>query len=109
VLNEARAANQQKKSKALTHLIRAEQNCRCYAAFQQNTKPRSSGGLAYLKTTNPANNSSTLILDPEEMNDTLLDYSREHFAKAQGSPFTIAPLQNLLNYDGITPFGNQVL
>jgi len=33
VLNEARAANKQKKSKAIQHLISAEQNQRCYAAF----------------------------------------------------------------------------
>jgi len=33
VLNEAQAANQRKKLKALTHLIRAETNRRCYAAF----------------------------------------------------------------------------
>jgi len=109
VLNDARAANQRKKSKALTHLIRAEQNRRCYAAFRQHTKPRSPGGLAYLKTTNPTDQSTTMILDPDEMNETLLDYSCEHFTKAQGSPFTIEPLNHLLNYDGITPFGNQVL
>jgi len=33
ILNEARASNQWKKSKAITHLIHAEQNRRCYAAF----------------------------------------------------------------------------
>jgi len=43
------------------------------------------------------------------MDDMLLDYSWEHFAKAQGSPFTTDPLQHLLNYDGLTTFGNQVL
>jgi len=48
-------------------------------------------------------------MDPDDMDDTLLDYSQEHFAKAQGSPFTMDPLQCLLNYDGLTPFGNQVL
>ena len=42
------------------------------------------------------------------MNHTLLEYSRTHFARAQGSPFMIDPLQQLLNYDGLTPFGNQV-
>jgi len=42
------------------------------------------------------------------MNYTLLEYSRTHFAKAQGSPFTVDPLQRLVNYDGLTPFGDQV-
>jgi len=41
--------------------------------------------------------------------DTLrLDYSQAHFAKAQGSPFTTKPLQHLLQYDGITKFGDMV-
>ncbi len=38
----------------------------------------------------------------------LLEYSRTHFARAQGSPFTVEPLQHLLQYDGLTPFGNMV-
>ena len=50
-----------------------------------------------------------MIMDPDEMDEILLEYSREHFAKAQGSPFTQDPLQRLLNYDGLTTFGNQVL
>jgi len=108
-LNDARAANQRKKTKALTHLIRAEQNKRCYAAFRQHTKPKSSGGLAYIKITNDNDQPDQLILDPEEMNDTLLSYSRDHFAKAQGSPFTVDPLNRLLQYDGLTPLGNQIL
>jgi len=42
------------------------------------------------------------------MNHTLLEYSCTHFAKAQGLPFTVDLLQRLLNYDGLTPFGNQI-
>jgi len=40
VLNEAKASNKQKKSKALMHLIHAEQNQHCYLAFWQTTKPK---------------------------------------------------------------------
>jgi len=108
-LNDAHAANQRKQTKALTHLIRAKQNKHCYTAFQQHTKPKSSGGLAYIKITNDNDQPDQLILDPEEMNDTLLSYSHEHFMKAQGSPFTIDPLNRLLNYNGLTPLGNQIL
>jgi len=43
------------------------------------------------------------------METTLLDYSRTHFATAQGSPFTVAPLSTLLNYDGLTNFGDKIL
>jgi len=106
VLNEAIAANQSKKSKVLTHLIRAEKNNKCYAAFRSHTKPKSSGGLAAINTTTGPENTPTTLTDRTEIEDTLLEYSREHFAKAHGSPFTSEPLSRLLQYDGLTPFGN---
>jgi len=42
------------------------------------------------------------------MESTLLEYSRTHFARAEGSPFTQEPLGHLLQYDGLTSFGNRV-
>jgi len=108
VLNEARATNKQKKSKALENLIRAEQNRRCYAAFRQSTKPKATGGLAYIMVPDGENQPRT-IMEKDELDDTLLEYSRKHFATAQGTPFTVEPLQHLLQYDGLTPFGNHVL
>jgi len=108
ILNKARAANQRKKSKAITHLIRAEQNRRCYAAFRSHTKPKAAGGLAYLTTKVDPQQPVEMILEPDEMDMTLLDYSHTHFARAQGSPFTIDPLARLVQYDGVTTFGNQV-
>jgi len=108
VLNDARAANQGKKSQALTNLIRAEQNRCCYSAFRQTTKPKSQGGLAYI-TVPDGNNSPTTILDKDDMNLTLLEYSRTHVATAQGTPFTVEPLNHLLHYDGLTLFGDRIL
>jgi len=51
----------------------------------------------------------TTILDQDNMNQALLEYSRSHFTTAQGSPFTVEPLKHLLEYDGLTMFGNRVL
>jgi len=48
------------------------------------------------------------ILERSEMEETLLEYSRLHFAKAEGSPFTNEPLNRLLQYDGLTSFGNRI-
>jgi len=109
VLNAAHASNQKKKSKEITHLIYTEQNCQCYNAFHQHTKPKLAGGLAFITTMSEDNQTPTMIMDPDEINKTLLEYIRDHFAKAQGSLFTIDPLQCLLHCNGITPFGNQVL
>jgi len=49
------------------------------------------------------------VLDKDDLDDTLLEYSRQHFAHAQGSPFTTEPLAHLLQYDGLTPFGDHIL
>jgi len=48
-------------------------------------------------------------MEKDELDDTLLEYSHKHFATAQGTPFTVEPLQHLLQYDGLTPFGNRIL
>jgi len=107
LLNQSIAANQHKKSKALQYLIRAERNRQCYARFRQHTKPKSAGGLAFVTVTNE-DGTRQPVLERDEMESTLLEYSRTHFARAEGSPFTQEPLGRLLKYDGLTPFGNRV-
>jgi len=72
------------------------------------TKPKAQGGLAYI-TTQEGENPLTTILDQEDMDQTLLEYSRTHFTTAQGSPFMVDPLNQLLDYDGLMKFGNRVL
>jgi len=88
LLNEAIASNKNKNSRALQHLIQAECNKQCYAAFCQYTKPKSSRGLAYVTVTMGPDTDPTTIIDHDKLDNKLLEYSRKHFAKAQGSPFT---------------------
>jgi len=107
LLNEAIAANQAKRTNALKYLIRAERNRQCYARFRNHTKPKSAGGLAFV-TVPSADGSPHPLLDRDEIEATLLEHSRTHFAAAEGSPFTCDPLKRLLQYDGITPFGDLV-
>jgi len=64
------------------YLIHVEQNQCCYAAFRQTTKPKAQGGLSYI-TIQDGKNPPTIILDQDDMNQTLLEYSRTHFAMAQ--------------------------
>jgi len=109
LLNEAIVSNKQKKSKALKHLIQAECNKHCYIDFRQHTKPKLSGGLSYVTKQATPESQPTTILDKEKLDDTLLDYSRKHFATAQGTPFTIEPLSQLLQYNGLTPYGDRIL
>jgi len=55
-----------------------------------------------------ANGPQQPLLDHNDIEDTLLEYSRTHFTMADGSPFTHDPLNRLLQYNGITPFGELV-
>jgi len=98
----------QKRSKALTHLIHAEKNKCCYAAFHNHTKPWLSGGLMYITVNNDPQQPPTTILDHDELGNTLLAYSWNHFAKAHGSPFTMSPLDCLLQYDGLNPLSDLI-
>jgi len=43
-----------------------------------------------------------------KLKDTLLQYSHTHFAHAEGSQFMQEPLSHLLEYNGLTPFGNHI-
>jgi len=88
-------------------LIRAERNHQCYARFRQHTKPKAPGGLAYI-TIQDDNGSQQPILDQQELETTLLEYSRTHFAQAKVLPFTVDPLNRLLHYDGLTSFGDRI-
>jgi len=51
LLNQALAANQQKKSKALKYLIQAKWNQQFYARFWNHTKLKSAGRLAFVTVT----------------------------------------------------------
>jgi len=75
--------------------------------FRQHTKPKTAGGLAFVTVTKEDGTKQPL-LDTRELEDTLLEHSRAHFAQANGSRFTQEPLKHLLQYDGLTTFGNHV-
>jgi len=49
------------------------------------------------------------LINPGEMEDTLIDYCQEHFKEAHGSPYTVPLLSILLSPHSITPYGRQVL
>jgi len=66
ILNQAKAANHLKKTKAITYLIRAKQNCRCYAHYRHHTKPKAPGRLAFVTAHDDAGNLQP-ILDKQEM------------------------------------------
>jgi len=108
-LQQSNCIKQAKKPKALWHLIQDEQNWPCYASLRQHTKPKLSGSLAYGTWQEPNEQHPTILLDKEELDDTLLECSQQHFTIAQGTPFTTEPLLHLLHYNGLMPFGDRIL
>ena len=42
------------------------------------------------------------------MENKLLAHSQQHFSQAHGTPYTVAPLKDLLQYNGLTEFSDQV-
>jgi len=95
------------KTKVLKYLIWARKNRQCYAHFRHHTKPKSPGGLAFVTVPN-ADGMIHPVLDRDEMETTLLEYSRTHFAQAKCSLFTMEPLSHLLTDNGLTPFGDLI-
>jgi len=76
---------------------------------KRTIKPHSSGGLLHLLVPN-ANETSgwSNVTDVQEMEQHLLEYSREYFKQAHGTPYTIPPLSHLLQYDVLKEFGDAV-
>jgi len=48
------------------------------------------------------------ITDLSQMETQLLHHRCEHFSQAHGTTFTNEPLASLLQYNGLTPFGDDV-
>ncbi len=85
-------------------------NRKCFTLHRNYVKPRSAGGLTRLLVPNPTAPDKWLtIIEPHHMEQQLMEYCHIHFQQAQGSPYTVPPLSDLLNYDSLTPFGTQVL
>jgi len=107
ILNQAKAANQTKKSKAVTYLIRAKCNCQCYACYCHHTKLKALGGIVFVNAPDPDGQMQP-ILDKNKMEDMLLKFSRTHFAKTEGTMFTTKPLGCLLAYDSLPTYGQKI-
>jgi len=54
-------------------------------------------------------NTWTMVQDMVTMETHLIQHSKEHFWQAHSTLFTQQPLTTLLGFDGIMPFGEQVL
>jgi hypothetical protein len=87
---------------AVATIQRAERRARCFRKFHTYTRqPRSPHGLAYVIKTN-AKGEQNRIQQPDELQETLFERNRLHFAQADGTPFTRHPLSTTLTFSGIS-------
>jgi len=82
----------------------------CFSLVCHFMKLQSAGGLSKLKIPDPDKPQKwKTITKPHQMDQELLQYCQHHFGKSLGTPFTVSPLNDLLSYDSLTTFGQQVL
>jgi exonuclease III len=105
-----------KMVKVLKHIRKAEAIKKMFTKLRGLTKPQEKQGITRLEVpVNPNDNPKTCqewkILDvPTEILTALQDRNRSHFGQAHGTPFTVPPLQDHLNFDGVSgPYVKEVL
>jgi len=105
----AKTTKNKQRQQLIRHLKTTEDNRRCFAITKAIMKPQSAGGLTHVLETSDNGNTWSKVIEPADMEHKLLAHSQHHFSQAKGLPYTIAPLNNLLGYDGLTEFGEQVM
>ena len=92
-----------------------------HRSIKHRTKQKQSSGLKSIEipldTLIPWNSISPslpseqwkTIQNPEEIEKVLTSRNKEHLSQSEGTPFTIAPLKDLLGPDSFAPFGQALL
>jgi len=109
LLREARAAKDNNRKSLILGLKHAEETRRCFALVRATLNPSTPGGLTHLLIPDKHDHLQWVrVSEVADMDDLLLEHSRQHFRQAHGTPFTKPPLSTLLGFDGLTPFGDQI-
>ena len=108
---EADLAGDSQKAKILRQLYRAETTHNAFMKLRRFLKPRNTGGVTKLKIPiNQPDGSVTVELseDPKLIEAACLTRNKQHFAQAQGTPFTIPPL-SLIESSACGPLSDCIL
>jgi len=106
MLRDAHATNNQEQKQLILGLKHAEETRRCFALVRSILHPMTPGGLTHLLIpTRPDQLEWKRVTEVDQMEDLLLEHSRQHFRHAHGTPYTQPPLSELLGFSSITPFG----
>ena len=96
-------------------IIQAEAKRTMFQRFNRYINPPSDSNMNYLEIPTDGGDpkdphtSWSRIDDIDTMNAHLTTYNKRHFAQAQGTPFTVAPLSDALQHHGITDAGQAIL
>jgi hypothetical protein len=100
---------QMSKAKAIQSKKNREQQQRCWKKFQMmRQEGKTAGGISHVLI---RSNEATphRINDKDELDVVLLERNVEHFQQAQGTPFTISPLLDLIGHNGCSNYALQIL
>ena len=108
---EADLAGDTTKAKILRRLHRAETTHNAFLKLRRFLKPTNTGGVTKLElpTNQPDGTIATeLTEDPRTIENACLGRNKTHFKQAQGTPFTIPPL-NIIESSACGPISNAIL
>jgi len=88
------------KAKAIQHIKRVETLKRMYAKIRALKHRKNHGQFNHLIVSNPQ--SEQVITNPDEMVHHLIIRNQQHFGQAQGTPFSVPPLQAYTRLDHLT-------
>ena len=108
---EAALAGDNDRAKILRRLHKAETTHKAFLKLRRFLKPRHTGGVTKLEIPTQQPNGTTTIEtteDPHTIEEACLTRNRQHFAQAQGSPFTIPPL-SIIESSACGPISDAIL
>jgi hypothetical protein len=97
------------KAKAVQCKRNREQQQKCWRKLQLfKQDQRSPGGISHvlIRTNEPT---PRRINDKQEIDEVLLHRNIDHFQQAQGTPFTISPLLDIIGHDGCSKEALEIL
>jgi hypothetical protein len=103
------------QAKILRNIQKAEEMKKLFAKIRYLRTPERNTGISSIQvpahpTDNPKDRKEWITIDaPNAMVEKLCDRNRSHFGQAQGTPFTVPPRSEDLNFNGSTSSTEMIL
>jgi hypothetical protein len=104
----ATSQGEQEEAKAMRKILKAEQSRESWARLRRMLGKGAKGGLTHILVETTDGNLES-IADKEEMFDRIIERNKIHFAQADGTPFTTAPIVDHLGRFGTNEVSEWIL